>query len=256
MQFTDKVVLITGAGSGIGAATARRFARLGAFLVLHGRNKVNLEKVAGECVQVNANKPLVLTAELTNDSDVKALIDSIIDHYGRLDVLVNNAGILEIGTIETVSLEQYDNAMNTNMRSLYYLTMLAVPLLITSKGNIVNVSSIAGLRSFTGILPYALSKACVDQFTRCVALELAAKGVRANSVNPGVIITDIHVKGGMSEDEYEAYLEKCKTTHPLGRVGLLSEVVSTITFLASQDASNITGACIPVDGGKHALCPR
>ncbi|OWR51993.1 short-chain dehydrogenease/reductase like protein [Danaus plexippus plexippus] len=145
--------------------------------------------------------------------------------------------------------------MNTNVRAPYQLTMLAVPYLVKTKGNIVNVSSVAGLRSFPNIVAYCTSKAALDQFTRCVCLELAPKGVRVNAVNPGVIETGIHLKGAMNEDEYKAYLVKCKDTHALGRSGNVKEVSSVIAFLASDAASNITGATLPVDGGRHAMCP-
>jgi NAD(P)-dependent dehydrogenase (short-subunit alcohol dehydrogenase family) len=109
--------------------------------------------------------------------------------------------------------------MNVNLRSVFSLMQLATPHLIQTKGNIVNISSVTGLRSFPGVLAYCVSKAAVDQLTRCAALELASKGVRVNAVNPGVVVTDIHKRGGMNEENYEKFLEHSKTTHPLGRVG-------------------------------------
>jgi len=171
-------------------------------------------------------------------------------------VLVNNAGIIETGSIETTSLDQYDRMMNVNVRSIYHLTMLCVPHLITAKGSIVNVSSVTGLRAFPGVLSYCMSKAAIDQFTECVALELAPKQVRVNSVNPGVIVTDLHKRGGQNDDQYAAFLEKSKATHAMGRVGQASEVAKAIAFLASDDASFTTGAHLPVDGGRQAMCPR
>lgn len=129
--------------------------------------------------------------------------------------------------------------------------MLAVPHLIKTKGSVVNVSSIAGLRSFPTVLAYCMSKSALDQFTRCIALELGLKGVRVNAVNPGVISTGIHMKSTMNKE----FLKKCVDTHALGRAGESKEVASVIIFLASDAASNITGATIPVDGGRHAICP-
>lgn len=163
---------------------------------------------------------------------------------------------MESGSIENTNLEQYDRVFNTNVRSVYQLSTLAVPYLIQTKGNIVNVSSVNGIRSFPNVLAYCMSKAAIDQFTRCAALDLAPKQVRVNSVNPGVIITDIHKRSGMSLKEYEQFLEKCRQTHALGRPGEVEEVAKTIAFLASEDASFITGASVPVDGGRHAMCPR
>ncbi|XP_013138764.1 PREDICTED: uncharacterized oxidoreductase TM_0325-like [Papilio polytes] len=257
-MFTDKVVIITGASSGIGAETAVEFAKLNAKLVLTGRNKENLGKVAKQCEEGSKSNqtPLVIIADMNVDADVDNIIKSTIDKFGRLDVLVNNAGILESGSIETTSLAQYDRVMNTNVRGPYYLTMLAVPHLIKTKGSVVNVSSVTGLRSFPNVLAYCMSKSALDQFTRCISLELGLKGVRVNAVNPGVISTGIHMKSSMNEEQYKEFLKKCADTHALGRAGESKEVASVIIFLASDAASNITGATIPVDGGRHAMCPR
>ncbi|XP_044258339.1 3-oxoacyl-[acyl-carrier-protein] reductase FabG-like [Tribolium madens] len=255
MNFAGKVVLITGASSGIGAATAKQFAGLGANLALAGRNLDNLKEVASQC-NSPSNKPLLLTGELTNEKDTEDILQKTISHYGRLDVLVNNAGILETGSIETTNLQQYDRLMNTNVRSIYHLTTLAVPHLIKTKGNVVNVSSVNGIRAFPGVLAYCMSKAAVDHFTRCAALDLASKQVRVNAVNPGVTITNLHKRGGMNQEQYEAFIRKSQETHALGRPGKPEEVAKTIVFLASDDASFITGATLPVDGGRHAMCPR
>lgn len=254
MNFAGKVVLVTGASSGIGAATAVFLSRLGAKLSLTGRNVANLEKTVQNCDK--SSQTFVVSADLTKESDIEGLVKKTIDHYGQLDVLINNAGIIETGTIENTSLAQYDRLMNTNVRSIYYLTMLAVPHLIKTKGNIVNVSSVNGIRSFPGVLAYNVSKAAVDQFTRCVALELAPKGLRVNCVNPGVTLTELQKRGGLDDTQYAAFLERSKTTHALGRAGKPEEVAATIAFLASELASNITAASLPVDGGRHAMCPR
>lgn len=180
-----------GASSGIGAETAKKLAAQGARLILSGRNVDSLNSVAKEC---GASSVFVVKGDVTKESDNEHLIAETIKKYNRLDVLINNAGILESGTIETTSLEQYDRVMSTNIRSIYNLTMLAVPHLIKTQGNIVNVSSVNGIRSFPGVLAYNISKAAVDQFTRCVALELALKNVRCNSVNPGVTVTNLVCK--------------------------------------------------------------
>lgn len=257
MNFAGKVVLITGASSGIGAATAKHLASLGASLALAGRNLENLQKVATDCtLNRDQPKPHLVTGELTNEKDTEKILESTINHFGKLDVLVNNAGVLETGSIEATSMEQFDRVMNINMRSIYHLTMLAVPHLIKTQGNVVNVSSVNGIRAFPGVLSYCVSKAAVDQFTRCVALELAPKNVRVNCVNPGVTVTNLHKRGGMNEEQYQQFLQRCKETHALGRPGEASEVAKTIAFLASDHASNITGASVPVDGGRHAMCPR
>ncbi|XP_036454139.1 3-oxoacyl-[acyl-carrier-protein] reductase FabG [Colossoma macropomum] len=255
-SLKDKVTLITGASSGIGAGTAVLFAKLGAKLALNGRNVENLTKIAKECADCGASKPLLVPGDMTDEETVKKTVELTIAHFGRLDVLINSAGILAMGTIETTDMAQYDQVMNVNVRSVYHLTHLCVPYLIKTKGSIVNVSSVNGQRSFPGVLAYCMSKSAIDQFTRCIALELAPKQVRANSVCPGVIVTEVHKRAGLDEEQYKQFLEKCKVTHALGRPGDVEEVAHAIAFLASDAATFITGVNLPVDGGRHAMCPR
>lgn len=258
IALTGKVAVITGASSGIGAATAILLSKLGAKLTLTGRNSNNLTRTAEECEKCSPDKikPHMTCGDLTDENYVQSIITETIKKYNKLDILVNNAGILETGSIENTSLEQYDRIFNINVRSIYHLTMLATPYLVQSKGCIVNVSSVNGIRSFAGVLAYNMSKSAVDQFTRCVALELAPKQVRVNSVNPGVTKTELQLRGGLNENAYKEFLERSKTTHALGRPGEPHEIAATIAFLASDAASFITGASIPVDGGRHAMCPR
>jgi len=250
--LAGKVALITGASSGIGAATAIHLARLGASLSLTGRNLEKLEDTASKC----EGSPCVIQGDVSSEEDCSRIMAETVKNFGRLDVLVNNAGVLEMGSIENTSLEQYDRVMATNVRAVLNLTMLAVPHLEKTQGNIVNVSSVNGLRSFPGVLAYNISKAALDQLTRCVALELAPKKIRVNSVNPGVIVTELQKTGGLDEEKYAKFLVHSQTTHALGRVGEATEVAKAISFLASEDASFSTGVCLPVDGGRHAMCPR
>ncbi|EGI64444.1 3-oxoacyl-[acyl-carrier-protein] reductase [Acromyrmex echinatior] len=252
MSFLKKVILITGASSGIGATTAIHLAQLGASLAITGRNKHNLDKVAEQCGEL---KPFVIIGDLANENDLKNIIDLTIKHYGKLDVLVNNAGIFELGGIETTSLEQYDNIFNVNVRSIFQLTALAVPHLIKTKGNIVNISSILGLRPLKNTLAYCMSKAALDHFTHCVALELGSRQVRVNTINPGAIVTRIFQNSGMSQEELKIFFERSKAWHALERNGDALEIAKTIAFLASDDASFITGVTLSVDGGMHIMQP-
>ncbi|EDW25113.1 GL24510 [Drosophila persimilis] len=254
--FEGKVIIVTGASSGIGAGAAVHLASLGGLLVIVGRNVEKLKETADGILAAGGAPALQLQADMTKEADVEKIIAATLEKHGCIDVLVNNAGILETGSIENTSLAQFDRLMNTNVRAMYQLTMLATPELIKTKGTIVNVSSVCGVRAFPGVLAYNVSKAAVDQFTACVALELAPKGVRVNAVNPGVIITEIHKRGGMDEETYAKFLEHCKVTHALGRPGQVKEVAAAIAFLASDAASFTTGISLPVDGGRHAMCPR
>ncbi|XP_069125123.1 3-oxoacyl-[acyl-carrier-protein] reductase FabG-like [Argopecten irradians] len=253
-SLAGKVALITGASSGIGAATSVLFSKLGVKLALTGRKEDNLQKVGQQCS--HGEKPLLVPGDLAKEEDVKTVFDKTVNHYKKLDILVNCAGIIELGNIENTTLEQYDRVFNINVRSVYYMTMLAAPYLIKTQGNIVNVSSVNGIRSFPNVLAYNMSKVALDQLTRCVALELAEKQVRVNNVNPGVIITELQKRGGLDDEAYAKFLERSKETHAMGRPGQPEEVASVIAFLASDDASFVTGASVPIDGGRHAMCPR
>lgn len=250
-----KVVIVTGASSGIGKATAILFANKGATVVAVGRNEKELNRL-GPSVRSKSGSIKPYPADLTEMSQIDRLTTAVAETHGRLDVLVNSAGIITNGSIETTSLADWDKMFNINVRSVFGLTQKCLPQLIESKGNIVNVSSVAGTRSFPNILAYGVSKAAIDQMTRSAALELAAKGVRVNAVNPGVVVTNIHKRGGMDAEAYKAFLERSKETHPIGRVGTPQEVAELILFLASDKASWITGATYEIDGGRAQTCAR
>jgi NAD(P)-dependent dehydrogenase (short-subunit alcohol dehydrogenase family) len=247
-------IIVTGASSGIGRATAERFLDDGANVVLVGRRESALQNIASRAT--GQGTALVIAADLSDEKQSEKCMARATEMMGGLDVLVNAAGILKAGRIEDTTLDLWDEMMNINLRSIFHLMKLALPHLERSRGNIVNVSSVNGLRSFSGVLAYCVSKAGLDQLTRCAALELAAKGVRVNSVNPGVTVTELHRAGGMSEENYAAFLEHSKTTHPLGRVGRPEEVADLIYFLASERAGWITGATVSIDGGRALTCAR
>jgi NAD(P)-dependent dehydrogenase (short-subunit alcohol dehydrogenase family) len=256
IRFDQKVVLITGATSGIGRASALGFADAGARLMLTGRNRQVLAELKTKMNQDRDKTCEIFPGDITDTAFRIDLLAAAIDTFGRLDILVNAAGIIASGTIETTGLEDFDLMMDLNVRSVFHLTQLAIPYLIKTRGNIVNVSSVTGLRAFPGILSYCVSKAAVDQFTRAVALELAPKQVRVNAVNPGVSVTNLHRRGGMDETAYQEFLEHSKTTHPLGRVGQPEEIAQLIVFLASDQAGWITGVTYSIDGGRQLTCAR
>jgi NAD(P)-dependent dehydrogenase (short-subunit alcohol dehydrogenase family) len=249
MELEGKVAVVTGATSGIGMATARRFADEGARVAAVGRKKEILDKISGPQIKTYA-------VDLLNEGETAGLVQKVLKDFGGIDVLVNAAGIIANGTIENTTLADYDLMMNINVRSLFQLTQLALPSIIERKGNIVNVSSVTGLRAFPNVFAYCVSKAAVDQLTRCAALELAPKGVRVNAVNPGVVRTKLHLNSGMNQDAYAEFAERSKTTHPLGRIGDPEEIAGLILFLASSKAAWITGVTYSIDGGRAQTCAR
>jgi NAD(P)-dependent dehydrogenase (short-subunit alcohol dehydrogenase family) len=254
-ELDGRVALVTGATSGIGRATAQRLASEGARVALVGRDAETLAEVARQ-VGDAGGEAAEIRADVTLEREARRAVEETIERFDGLDVLVNAAGIISNGTVENTPLEDWDAMMNVNLRSVFQLMQLAVPYLEKRPGNVVNVSSVTGLRAFPGVLAYCVSKAGVDQLTRCAALELAPKGIRVNAVNPGVVVTNIHRRGGMPEEAYAAFLEHSKKTHPLGRVGAPEEVAELILFLASDRAAWITGATHSIDGGRAQTCAR
>jgi NAD(P)-dependent dehydrogenase (short-subunit alcohol dehydrogenase family) len=250
-----KVAVVTGASSGIGRSSALLFAEHGYEVVAVGRNEAELGTTRDEARDMSGSIRIHL-ADITENTQVERLISDTVQHLERIDVLVNAAGIIKNGSIEDTTLDDWDKMMQINLRSVFYLMQKCVPHLEQTKGNVVNVSSVTGVRAFPGVLAYCVSKAAVDQLTRCTALELAPKGIRVNAVNPGVVVSNLHRRGGMQEDAYEKFLEHSKTTHPMGRPGQPRDVADLIYFLASEQASWITGVTYEVDGGRALTCAR
>lgn len=253
-ELEGRWALVTGGGNGLGRAIALRLAAAGAGVLVAGRRREPLERTAAD--PAAAGRVLAIPADVTRDEDRARLLEETVHRAGRLDILVNAAGILEGGTIDNTSLQAWDRSMDVNLRSLFALTALATPHLVAARGNILNLSSVAGLRPYPGVLAYCVSKAAVDQLTRCLALELAPRGVRVNALNPGVVVTNLHRAGGMSESDYAAFLERGKTTHPLGRVGQPDDVADFALFLVSDRAGWVTGGTFSVDGGRALASAR
>ncbi|MGH1366119.1 MAG: glucose 1-dehydrogenase [Calditrichia bacterium] len=249
---SKRTAIITGATSGIGLETARLFSQTGYQLAITGRNETRLENLAREI----GNNVLALAGDIGNISFRRELVEKTIDRFGSLDVLVNSAGIIQSDTVENVKLESYENMMNVNVTALIDLIQQSVPHLEKTKGNILNVSSVAGTRCFPGIMSYCVSKAAVDQLTRCAAMELAPKKIRVNAVNPGVVETMLHRNSGMDDNRYAEFLEHSKATHPIGRAGQANEVADLIAFLCSENAGWITGGTYAIDGGRALTCAR
>lgn len=252
MRFQGKVVLITGAGNGIGAGVACHLADLGAKVAIIDRNGKRLLETAEKIEKLDSFKPLPIVADVTKDTE--RIVAETIAHFGQLDILINNAGFPINDSIVDVELSEFDRVFDVNVRAVVNLTKLCVPYLEKTKGNVVNVSSLCGINQRPNMMSYCMSKAALDQFTKCSALDLAPKGIRVNSILPSAVRTGIFEAYGMSEDQYNQSLKDREATYPLGRVGEVSDTSSAISFLADNNlASFLTGVLMPVDGGRSLV---
>ncbi|XP_053625108.1 3-oxoacyl-[acyl-carrier-protein] reductase FabG-like [Plodia interpunctella] len=244
MSFKNKVVLVTGASSGIGAVTAILFAKEGADVVIVARNENKLKKVAQDCAKFG-KYPLVIKADVSDDDDDRRIINDTIEKFNKLDVLINNAGIVRFGPILDGQItDQYDEIMKINVRPVLRLTSLAAPYLIKTKGNIVNVSSIAGHTVTDQMAAYSVSKAAVINFSRSSALELARHGIRVNVVSPGPVNTNIFVNAGLP-----LKVEDFGIGTAFNRASAPEEIADVIMYLASDKATSVTGTDIVADNG-------
>lgn len=255
MTFTNKVAIVTGASSGIGRATLLAFAAGGAHVVAVGREAQALEGVAAEAAHLGA-EAIAVAADLVSDGASSEIVESTVARFGAVDIVVNAAGAIAMGATDATSNELWDRLMSLNVRAPFQIMRDAFPYLKERQGAVVNVSSVNGRRVFPNLAAYNTSKAALDQLTRCAAIDWAAHGVRVNAVNPGVTVTNLHRRSGMSEDAYAAFLVRSKETHPLGRPGQASEIAGLILFLASDQAGWVTGETIAIDGGRHLTCAR
>lgn len=246
MTDTVKSVIVTGGGSGIGAATAKRLIADGWLVTIAGRTLDKLEKTAAE---IDAGDKLnVVQADVTDRASVAVLIENHVAKFGGLTGLVNNAGVAVGGPIDQVDLDAWKTVMTGNVESVYNTISLAVPHLKAAKGSIVNVSSVSGLGGDWGFSPYNASKGAVSNFTRALALELGGQGVRVNAVAPSLTETDMAsfvLENGPAMEQFKARM-------PLGRAAQPSEIASVIAFLLSDDAGFVNGVNLPVDGGISA----
>jgi NAD(P)-dependent dehydrogenase (short-subunit alcohol dehydrogenase family) len=253
-RFTDRVCLVTGASSGIGRACALALGAEGAKVIAAGRRQARLDEVVARILAAGG-KAIAVAGDVRDENVCRAWVDAAVKQFGGLDGLVNSAGVMGSGGLLNLEPAEWDRMMDTNLRAMYLLTRAAAPELIRRRGAVVNLSSVAGPRPYANLMGYVVSKAGVDAFTRCAALDLAPHGVRVNALNPGVVVTELQTVTNAVPD-YAGFLERSKVTHPLGRVGQPEEIAALVLFLLSDAAAWITGATIPVDGGRQLLSAR
>lgn len=241
-----RTAIITGGGSGIGKALAKKLACNNWQVTINGRTKEKLEETAEE---INFPDHInVFAGDIGDQKQVEDLINNHIERFGRLDGLINNAGIAVSGDIEDISEDEWSDVMKTNVDSIFHTTKLSIEHLEKTKGTIVNVSSVSGIGGDWGMGPYNASKGAVTNFTRAMALDLAEKGIRVNAVAPS--LTDTPMASFITEDEEK--MKKFKQRIPMQRAAEPAEVADVISFLLSNDARFVNGVILPVDGGLSA----
>jgi meso-butanediol dehydrogenase / (S,S)-butanediol dehydrogenase / diacetyl reductase len=244
-RFKAKVVIVTGAGSGIGAGTARRFLQEGAFVVLNGRREQKLqETIAG----FDAAKSLVHPGDVSDEAYVKRLVEDTVAKFGKLDVLVNNAAFAIFGPFAQTTTEDWRKLMATDLDAVYFACREALPHLLKTRGSIINLSSASGLGGDWGMSSYNAAKGAVTNFTRSLALEYGSRGVRINAVAPSFTSTEATGFLEKSKAATAAFLDRI----PIGRAATPDDIAGVIAFLASEDAVFVNGVILPVDGGLQA----
>lgn len=255
MRLDDKRILVTGGTSGLGRAMALRFAREGAHVAITGRRQDALAETAAQVREAGGREPVVLCVDHLHGTDNERSIDESVRALGGLDVLINNAGVIGFDGVLEPRPDEFRRMVETNLFAPYALMRHAVPHLIASAASgrdasVLNVSSVASLRPYPGLLGYCTSKAALDMMTQAAAIELAPKKVRVNAINPGVVVTNLHRAAGLDTQAYETFLERSAKTHPIGRPGNVDEVAALAAFLVSDEATWITGALHSIDGGR------
>lgn len=248
-NLTDKVAVVTGGSSGIGRAIARRLASEGAKVLIVARKEADLKVTAEGYPGIS-----YIVGDLTAEATVSAIADRIAEAFGgRLDILVNNAGWCPVKSIKDVTMTDYTRAFDLDVKAVVDLTTTLLPYIVKSKGTIINISSIGATHAAPNISMYIGAKAAISSFTRGWALDLAADGIRVNAVAPGAVETNIWNVPGLTPEQSAAHENSIVSGIPMGRMARPEEIANVVTFLASDEASYVSGAVFAVDGGAGAM---
>ena len=246
MKLKNKVVVITGGATGIGLACTKLFIREGAKVAIFGRRKDKLERTASEC----GENVLAIQGDITQEKDLDHLVGKTLEKWQRIDVLVNNAGVFTGAPIHEMENNQWDAVFDVNIRGVFMLTKKALARMVEQKsGTIVHISSILGQIAIPQAAAYNASKGALIQFSRSIAVEYGNLGIRSNTVCPALIATDMTTDLMKNEELMKEWIK----SYPIGRFGVPEDIAHACLYLASDEASFVTGAVLPVDGGYTAL---
>ncbi len=246
MRLNNKTAIITGGATGIGLACARLFTREGARVAIFGRRQDRLDQARKEI----GDSVLAVQGDITHEQDIQRLVDTTLKELGKVDILVNNAGTFTGGPLHDTDAEAWDRVFNINMTGVFQLTRRVLPSMVEQgSGSIIHISSILGMVAMPQTAAYNASKGALNQFSKSIAVEYGAQGIRSNALCPGMIETE------MTEElrSDTALMEEWIKDYPLGRFGQPEEVAQACLFLASDESAFITGTTLPIDGGYTAL---
>jgi NAD(P)-dependent dehydrogenase (short-subunit alcohol dehydrogenase family) len=255
-RLDQKVALVTGAGSGIGREIALLFARQGAQVVIADRDTAAAEKVAAE-IGAAGGAAVTQALDVADEAQVQSAFTDLAGRFGRIDVVVNNAGISHVGNILETSAADWDRVMSVNARGVFLCTKAAVAQMLAQEprgGSIVNIASVAGMIAVDRRFPYSASKGAVISITRSVAIDFATTGIRVNAICPGTVHTPF-VEGYLARnfpDNADEVRQQLHARQPIGRMGRPDEIASAALYLASEEAAFVTGSCLVIDGGWTA----